>query len=76
MTATPFVDRTGDDDTTWQAELARIEAAPTAPESARDRLIQAMWKANYEVEETGPYAYFAALADAAIAVMKPARVTP
>ena len=42
MTATPFVDRTGDDDTTWQAELARIEAAPACDEGAVERVARAI----------------------------------
>lgn len=31
MTATPFVDRTGDDDTTWQAELTGAQRGEPAP---------------------------------------------
>ena len=80
MTATPFVDRTGDDDTTWQAELARIEASPAcdlAEEVIADLLLR---RTRYHVAWRGSrggsllsedFAFLAGW-DAALSAMKPA----
>ena len=79
MTATPFVDRTGDDDTTWQAELARIEAATACDEGAVETVARALATADGWPDvfwESDLYSlvqeHLRATATVAISAMKPA----
>jgi len=71
--ATP-VDRTGADDATFRATLARIEAAPAAGESAEGRVARAMWAedAHVDLDQLSGSKPYRCLARAAIAALKPA----